>query len=159
MYDLLTVSGFVKQLEGNRRSRALFSAFTLVEVVISVAILALCLGGIVYGHVLQARRAEWSAYSLAGQSLASQAIEQARSAQWDPQAWPVIDELPPTNFFKVEQLDLLRSGVPVSATNFIRITEVSTNPPLRQIEVACTWMFMNRGPFTNTMISLRAPDQ
>jgi type II secretory pathway pseudopilin PulG len=149
----------MKNLEANRRSRAGFSAFSLVEVVISVAILALCLGGIVYGYVLQAHRAEWSAYSLAAQSLASQAIEQARSAQWDPQAWPVIDELPPTNFFTVEQLDMLRSGLPVSATNFITITEVSTNPPLRQIEVACTWMFMNRGPFTNTMISLRAADQ
>ncbi|HKS37126.1 MAG TPA: prepilin-type N-terminal cleavage/methylation domain-containing protein [Verrucomicrobiae bacterium] len=147
------------KLEANRRFRVCFSAFTLVEVVISVAILALCLAGIVYGYVLQARRAEWSAYSLAAQSLASQAIEQARSAQWDPQAWPVIDELPPTNYSTVEPLDVLRSGAPVGATNFVTVTDVSTNPPLRQIRVACTWMFLDRGPFTNFMIGLRAPDQ
>jgi prepilin-type N-terminal cleavage/methylation domain-containing protein len=148
----------VKKLEDNGRPRAC-SAFTLVEVVVSVAILALCLGGVVYGYVLQAQRAEWSAYSLAAQSLASQGIEQARSAQWKPQLWPVIDELPPTNFSTVEQLDMPRSGFPVNATNFVTIIEVSTNPPLRQIRVACTWMFVNRGPFTNTMISLRAADQ
>lgn len=146
-------------LKISRRFRFNDAAFTLVEVVISVAILALCLAGIVYGYVLQARRAEWSAYSLAAQSLASQVIEQARSAQWDPQAWPIIDELPPTNYATVEQLDMLRSGLPVSATNFVTITDVSTNPPLRQISVDCTWMFLDRGPFTNTMISLRAPDQ
>ena len=133
--------------EANRRSRACFSGFTLVEVVISIAILALCLAGIVYGYVLQAQRAEWSAYSLAAQSLASQEIEQARSAQWDPQAWPVIDELPPTNFFTVEPLDIPMSGAPVNATNFVTITQVSTN--LRTWSPLATNTFTS-GSFTVT---------
>jgi len=145
------------QIEEKRCSRT--SAFTLVEVVIAVAILALTFSGVIYGYVLSAQRAEWSAYSLAAESLASQGVEQVRSAKWDPGAWPLIDELPPTNFATVETLDVPMSGTPVYATNRISVSNVSTNPSIRQIRVDCAWMFVKRGPFTNTMITFRAPDQ
>ena len=145
------------QIEEKRCSRT--SAFTLVEVVIAVAILALTFSGVIYGYVLSAQRAEWSAYSLAAESLASQGVEQVRSAKWDPGAWPLIDELPPTNFATIETLDVPMSGTPVYATNGISISNVSSNPPIRQIRVDCAWMFVKRGPFTNTMITFRAPDQ
>jgi hypothetical protein len=36
---------------------------------------------------------------------------------------------------------------------------ISSNPPLRQIRADCVWTFMNRRLFTNTIITLRAPDQ
>ncbi len=134
-------------------------AFTLVEVVIAVAILSLTFAGVIYGYVLSAQRAEWSAYSLAAQSLAAQGVEQVRSAKWDPGTWPLIDELPPTNFTTVEMLDVPMSGSPVFATNAISVSDVSTNPPVRQIRVDCRWMFVKRGPFTNTTITFRAPDQ
>jgi len=144
---------------GGRRSSLKKSAFTLVEVVMAIAIVALGFAGIISCYTISAQRAEWTGQSFAAQSLASQGAEQVRAAKWDPQAWPVVDELPPTNFFTVEPLDIPRSGQPVYATNYIAISDVSTNPPLRQIRVDCVWLFAARRQFTNTMITFRAADQ
>jgi prepilin-type N-terminal cleavage/methylation domain-containing protein len=133
--------------------------FTLVEVVITLAIVALVIGGIIYAYVMAAQRAEWSAYSLAAHSVAMQSLEQSRAAKWDPQAWPVVDEQGLTNFIQIEPLDVPVAGTPIFATNFVQITQVSANPPLRQIRADCVWPFVTRGTFTNTVITLRAPDQ
>src|SRR6188508_1429100 len=99
-------------LRGNSYQAKRRTAFTLAEVVIALAILAILIQGIVFGYISSARRAEWSAHSLAAQSLACQGVEQARAAKWDPQAWPVVDELPPTNFSQTETLDIPISGEP-----------------------------------------------
>lgn len=146
------------------RSRSRECGFTLAEVVISTAIILVTLAGVIYGYVKTTDRAEWSAYSLAAQSLASQGVEQARAAKWDPQAWPPIDEMGITNFIQIEQLDVPKKGPPVLATNFIAVTLVSSNPPLKQLRADCVWVLKyrppgNRGPFTNTVITFRAPDQ
>lgn len=138
--------------------------FTLAEVVISTAIILMTLGGVIYGYIKTTARAEWSAYSLAAQSLAVQGVEQARAAKWDPQAWPPIDELGTTNFMQVEQLDVPKKGPPVLATNFVTVSLVSSNPPLKELRTDCVWMLRNGpssniGPFTNTVITLRAADQ
>lgn len=141
------------------------SGFTLAEVVISVAILAAVIQGVILGYTASARRAEWSAHSLAAQSLASQGAEQARSARWDTQAWPQgvgpgqADELGLTNYFRTDTLDIPANGQPLVVTNYVSITTVSVNPPLRQIRSDCAWRFMNRGWFTNTVILLRTSDQ
>ena len=135
------------------------SGFTVAEVVITIAILALVVQGTVVGYVLSAQRAEWSAYSMAAQSLAMQAVEQARAAKWDPQAWPASDELGTTSFAQVVVLDVPVVGTPVYATNYVRISTVSANPPLRELRADCVWKLIQRGPFTNTLITLRAPDQ
>lgn len=135
------------------------AGFTLAEVVIALAIVAMTMGGIVYGYLMSAKRAEWAAYSLAAQSLAAQGVEQMRAAQWAPEAWPVIDQMPPTNFATVEPLDVPVSGIAVLATNYHAITQVSASPPLRQLRVDCVWMFGTRGPYTNSVATFRAPDQ
>ena len=132
------------------------SGFTLAEVVMAMAILSIVIEGVIYGYLHSSWRAEWNGYSLAAQSLASQGVEQARAAQWDPL---VKDELPPTNYVEVDTLDLPQSGQPVYATNYISITTVTVNPPLRQIQASCVWRFANRGVFTNTVTTLRARDQ
>lgn len=124
----------------------------------AIFVLAILMGGVIYGYVGSAQRAEWSAHSLAAQSLASQGVEQARAARWDPQAWPVVDELPPTNYSTVETLDIPVSGQPQFATNFVSVELFSTNPPLRRLRTDCVWRFFRRGLFTNTVITLRAPD-
>jgi type II secretory pathway pseudopilin PulG len=154
----LTSSGVV------RTPAARESGFTLAEVVISTAIILLTLGGVIYGYVKTTARAEWSAYSLAAQSLAMQGIEQTRAAKWDPQAWPPIDELGATNFIQVEQLDVPKKGPPVLATNFVSVTLVSLDPPLKELRADCVWVLRSGpgqriGPFTNTVITLRAADQ
>ncbi len=104
--------------------------FTLTEVVIAMAVLAIVIQGVIYGYIDSSRRAEWNGHSLAAQSLASQGVEQARAAKWDPQAWPVVDELPPTKFVEVATLDLPLAGQAGYAKNFVSITTVSLNPPL-----------------------------
>jgi len=138
--------------------------FTLTEVVVAVVIIALTFGMVIYGYLRTADRAEWSSYSFAAQSLAMQGIEQARAAKWDPQAWPVVDELGVTNFTQVEPLDVPVAGEPVMGTSYISITTVSIDPPLRQLRADCVWFMRPRpakivGPFTNTAVTLRAPDQ
>ena len=142
--------------KGSRRRAA---AFTLPELVISAAIAAVSVGGIIYGYVMSAQSAEWSAYHLAANSLALQKMEQARAAKWDRQATPIVDEL--TNFpVSVEVLDIPISGTNlVYATNVTTITTVSTIPPLKMIRVDCSWRFASRSVFTNTIVTYRAPDQ
>jgi prepilin-type N-terminal cleavage/methylation domain-containing protein len=137
--------------------------FTLAEVIISLGIAGLVFGGILAGYMGLTNRAQWSAYSLAAQSLATQGVEQARAAKWDPQAYPPIDETGLTNFAVVEQLDVPVSvGNTVYATNYISISAVSAAPPLRQLKADCVWILPSRAirtVFTNTAITLRAPDQ
>jgi Tfp pilus assembly protein PilV len=147
------------------RNRNTISGLTLAEVVMSVGILALVIQGMILGYVKLTQQAEWSARSLAAQSLAFQGAEQARAAKWDPQAWPQgtglgsSDELGVTNYAQTGTLDIPANGQPLIVTNFVSVTTVSANPPLRQIRSDCVWRFMNRGLFTNTVITLRAPDQ
>lgn len=136
-------------------------AFTLIEVVISSAIAALMIGACVYGYVLSAQRAEWSAYSLAAASQAMQRLEQARAAKWDPLGFPPVDELVPANFpLEANILDIPISGTNrVLATNLTTIELVSTNPPLKLIRVDCVWPFTDGSTFTSTVQTYRAPDQ
>ena len=140
-------------------------AFTLTEVALSLAVAAFAFGGVISGYVMSAYEAEWSAYSLAAHSLAMQGVEQARAAKWDPQAWPPIDELGVTNYTQVSPLDIpVAGGNPVWATNYIRVSSALTAPPLRQLRADCVWAmnragFTSGGPFTNTVVTLRAPDQ
>ncbi len=135
------------------------SGFTLAELVITTGVAALVVHGIILSYVMSAQRAEWSAYSLAAHSLAMQSVEQARAAKWDPQAWPLSDELGVTNFSRTDTLDVPVTGAPQIATNFVSVTTAQTNPPLRQIRADCVWAFGSRGVFTNTIVTLRAPDQ
>lgn len=135
--------------------------FTLPEVVISLAISVIAFSGIIYAYINTAERAEWSAYSLAAQSLAMQRIEQARAAKWDPLGYPAVDDLIAANF--TNEINIL--DIPISkknivyATNITAITVISTNPPLKMIRSDCVWNFMGRRNFTNTVITYRGPDQ
>ncbi|MGC3960325.1 MAG: prepilin-type N-terminal cleavage/methylation domain-containing protein [Verrucomicrobiota bacterium] len=141
-----------------RRSQA---GMTLVEVVFSLTIGGMVFGGILLGYVHSANRSEWSAYHLAAQASASQRLETARAAKWDTQSAPAVDMLVAANFPPtVEILDVPQSGTNVTyTTNFVFITNVSADPPLKMIRVESIWHFRARGLFTNTTATYRAPDQ
>ncbi len=144
-----------------QRARIKERAFSLAEQVIALAISFILISGVVSGFIQTTRQAEWSAYSLAAQSLASQSLEQCRAAKWDPRAYPAVDQLIASNFppsVQVLDIPLTKSNI-VYATNLITISTVSQNPALKMISVQCTWTFLNRGVFTNTVASYRAPDQ
>ena len=137
-------------------------AFTLAEVVIAMAITVMSLGGVIMGYIFAMRQAEWSAYSLAAQSLANQRLEQTRAAKWDPRASPPVDEVVANNFPTVPTnvLDMPVSGTNMAyATNFTTISDVTNGGyPLKLIRVDCVWSFRER-VFSNTIATYRAPDQ
>lgn len=134
---------------------------TLTEVVISMAVTALAIGGMVSGYLFSVERAEWSARSGAAQRLAAQRIEQVRAAKWDSLASPVVDDVVSSNF----PVQVAPLGVPSTletglfATNTTTITVVSEDPPLKMVRVDCWWPFLSRGLFTNTLVTYRSPDQ
>jgi len=152
------------------------AAFTLAEVLIATTILALALGGILYGYGAANDLSEWSSMSLAAQSMAAQGMEQARCAQWNSQQYPYAsgpgtgDELPVTNVVGGTwstnysgtnyAMDVPATGTPFYATNFITLTTVQIAPPLRMIRSDCVWTFpRSQKIFTNSMVTYRAPDQ
>lgn len=140
------------------------NGFTLTEVIISQAIAGLVFAGVLAGFVQSSTRAEWSAYSLAAQSLAMERLEQARAAKWDPLAYPPVDKLVATNFpVMVSIMDIPVVGTNFSyATNITLIKEISVYPPLKHIQVSCVWAFVSAGKrklFTNTVAVMRGPDQ
>ena len=134
---------------------------TLVEVLVSMLVLGIMITGVVNGFIQSHRTAEWTAYSLAAQSVAMQPLEQARAAKWDPYASTPINEV--TNLPTITTSNIL--DIPMSGTNFVYATNritvrmVAGNPPLQEIAVECTWHFFNRRVFTNSVITYRAPGQ
>jgi len=137
-------------------------AFTLVEVVMSIAILALVMAGLIYGYVQTNYRAEWSSMSLAAQSLASKAVEQALAAKWDIHSGNsgtgpgTSDELPPTNYMRTNTMFIAGTGQSLIVTNYVSITQPYNNPPVRQIRADCVWQFQSTGNwFSNTVVTWR----
>lgn len=160
------------------------SAFTLVEVVTAICIMALVFGGIIKAYIQTTRRAEWSGYSLAAQALAGQQLEVARSGVWDPSVGKnEITNMPMVSWnwyytnstktgigygYTTNVLDL-----PVSGTNYILATNYITvrifymngltNPPvqLQMVRVDTVWPF-GKGKatryFTNSVASYYAQD-
>jgi len=130
----------------------------------------------IYGYVEANRVAEWSSQSLAAMSYASQGMERMRSAQWCAEEFVTtgqgtVDVLQPymktqsdgtfgywTN--ETDYLDVPTTGALINVTNYLYVTWLSTNPPLRRIVSQVVWTFRPTGQlFTNTMVTLRAPDQ
>lgn len=136
------------------------NAFTLPEVIISLLILGIMVVGIVLTYIQAHRTAEWSSYSLAANAIAMKPVEQIRAAQWDAYRYPQIDKTTNVAMKSTNQLDLSLTGTNIVwATNRVVLTNISTHPPLKMIYVETTWTFMNRGVFTNSILTFRAPDQ
>jgi hypothetical protein len=137
-----------------------------VEVFIAFGIMMMVLSGVFFAYSQADRVAEWSSMSLAAQSFASQGLEAARSAQWDTQAETNGDELPATNWGtpvlppRTNSLDVPQSGAALVVTNYIYETTNQDSPPLREIKSVVVWTFPLTGnQFTNTVVTLRAPDE
>lgn len=141
----------------NRNSRG----YTLVEAIISAGIAGVSIGGIVWGYLLVGQRTDWSTCSAAAHLMVVKGLEQTRAAKWDPLGYPPVNELDPTNFpVRTDPLEIPAVGIEeVRATNTITIRDIQTDPPLKMIRVDCTWSLAGRGPFTNTVMTYRAPDQ
>ncbi len=136
-------------------------AFTLVEVVVSMMLVGVSMGGILSMYAQSALRTECSAHMLAAQMMAVGGLEQVRAAKFDPRGAPPVDQLYSTNFpQRVDVLDVgYASTVTTWATNTTTIIMASTNPIVKMVRVDCTWSFPNKGVITNTVYTYRAPNQ
>jgi type II secretory pathway pseudopilin PulG len=137
------------------------AAFTLAEVCVSAAIAAVVIGAIIYGYVMASTRADWSALSLAAESLAVQGMEQLRACKYDPKAAAPVDQLVAANFPpQTNMLDLPVSGTNVVwATNFFTIATSASMPNVKCLRVDCVWRWPIRAAlFTNTIVTYRGPD-
>jgi type II secretory pathway pseudopilin PulG len=155
------------------------AAFSLIEVMIAFLVFGLVTAGILYGYVQANRIAEWSSMSLGAQSYASQGIEQALAAKWDTEANGEVlaDFLPPvsftqatnwiiksgTTYTQIDTNDVPQSGAPLLLTNYVTvgyIDSLTNGPYLREVKSQVVWRFPLTGKFfTNTIVTLRAPDQ
>lgn len=139
------------------------AGFTLAEVVIAMAIAMIVFAGIIGSYIHGCYRAEWAGYSLAAQALAIQQIEQAKSAKWDIQDIPVVNEITNLPAVSASQLDLPISGTNITwATNFISILPL-TNGPVSYyfVRVDTVWPFVWRNQvkyYTNTVADYFAPE-
>jgi Tfp pilus assembly protein PilV len=161
--------------------RAGCAGFSLVEILIAFLLFGMTVSGLIYGYEQANRLAEMSSMSLAAQSLAQQGMEQARSAQWDSQQYPptngpgTSDEIrmftnsgfctngavdSHTNYSQTDFLDVPSTGAQIPITNYISVTNISLNPPLRQIRSDVVWTLPLDGKsYTNTVVTQRAPDE
>lgn len=160
-------------------------AFTLAEVVISVAVIGVIFAGILAGYIQSARRAEWSGYSLAAEALSIQQLEQARAAVWDQgtglneitnltlTGWTrqIVNGRPVVKGYSWGALDLPVNGGSAAAkraTNFVTVSVIplnnTTNPPVtvQMVRVDTVWVFYGFGGikrvYTNTTVNYFAPD-
>ena len=154
---------FAYKYNGNRSA-----AFTLAELVIAIAILAMSISGLICGYIQVNYRSEFSAMSLGAQSLTVRSVEQARAAKWDLHSQTggtgngTADEMPPTNFVTIytNALVVPATGQSVSVTNYVAISTISTNPPVRMIRSDCVWRAPLSGSwFSNTVVTYRSSDQ
>jgi type II secretory pathway pseudopilin PulG len=153
-------------------------AFTLVEVVVAAAIVALVFGGIINAYILSAQRAEWSGYSLAAQALSMRALEQARAAKWDTSLGAQVDQiLIGSNGFPAMTTTILDLPISITTSNAVRVTNYlslvnvplpasytkvysfgSTNPYVKMLRSDTVWPFKGK-MFTNTVATIIAPDE
>jgi len=61
---------------------------------------------------------------------------------------------------EVDYLDVPTTGDQINVTNFLLVTQIHTNPTVRQIVSQVVWTFGLTGKtYTNAIVTLRAPDQ
>jgi type II secretory pathway pseudopilin PulG len=152
----------VKSAPVTRSSLRGVAAFTLAEVVVCLAIVALVFGGIITGYMQGAYRAEWAGYNLAAQAQAIQQIEQAKTAVWDNAHNEFTNILQQT----WGTLDLPINGTNrVYITNYVQVTtnQISSSPLIYiyMVKVDTVWPYLRKGLkvyYTNTVADYFAPD-
>ena len=152
--------------------------FTLVEVVIALAIITLLFNGILTSYVQANRSAEWAGYSLAAQAIGIQQIEQARSGVWDYSigkneltnlslsGWTYNPTTKVGTGYTISVLDVPISGTNVVVvTNFVTVKTLNltgfTNVQVQMVAVDTVWPFFTRSGtrlFTNRNASYFGPD-
>lgn len=172
---------FARRQPVQRRNEAGF-ILSLTEVLISVVIVAIVFGTIINGHLVGAKRTEWTGCSLAAQSSGVEFLEQARAAVWDIS----VNKNEVTNMtllskkynsstatwtgYTTNIMDIPWKGTNyVIATNYVSIQDIFANNlsnvpvHLMVVRVDTVWPFKGWGNFTlkyytNSICTFIAPD-
>jgi type II secretory pathway pseudopilin PulG len=142
------------------RGRGKAHAFTLVEIAVALGVAALMMAGMFKGYTMASRRAQFSSFQLAANSMAMQQMESIVAATWVVSGTSVTNIFSPT----LTNTQISALGVPSSGTNLVygtnyaTVKQLSTYPPYLMVQVSCVWNFMGMGIFTNTVAVLRSPD-
>ena len=134
-------------------------AFTLMEVAMCMFIAMITCGAIMKCYVLASRRSLWASCSLAANAMVMKQVEQAMGANWILGSGTVELFSLSTNVTTANlEMPISQTNV-VYCTNYISITQLSTNPPYAMIKVNCVWSFMDLGVFTNSVAVIRGPNR
>jgi hypothetical protein len=139
------------------------STYSLAELVMAIAIVALVLDGMTVAYTQTTHCAQWTGCSLAAQALASQQLEQARSAVWDPSISISKNELTNLNLSSWSYSGGVLTGytwtnldIPISSTNAERATNYVTVRMLYLNGIAsplARCLFASRRAFWNSACS------
>jgi prepilin-type N-terminal cleavage/methylation domain-containing protein len=134
---------------------------TLAEVMMALAITGLTLASVISGYVYCMTSNVKAELMQAAHAKALERLEQTRGAVWAPNRAVPQDDLVSTNFPDlVVTLDLPGNGTNgTSATIQTLIAPISANPPMRKVHVDCIWQFQGSEWVTNSIETIRAPDQ
>lgn len=136
---------------------------TLVEVMMATCVFALVFGSVITALRLANYRAFWATCDLEAGKQAEQQMEQMQAAQWDITASPTIDEVVSNNFTNTTSVLLAytNNAPPVISTNWVTIATLpnTANPLYKVMTSSVAWMFEGKGPYTNSLTTIRALDQ
>jgi hypothetical protein len=134
---------------------------TLVEVIVALAVTGLTLSGMVSGYVYCMTSTVKTELMQASHAKALERLEQTRSAVWAPNRAIPQDDLVITNFpALVVTLDLPGADpTGTQATIRTTIASISSSPPMRSVHVDCIWNFRGSEWVTNSIETIREPDQ
>jgi prepilin-type N-terminal cleavage/methylation domain-containing protein len=134
---------------------------TLVEVIVALAITGLTLSGMISGYVYCMSSTVKTELMQAAHAKALERLEQTRSAVWAPNRAVPQDDLVATNFPDLAViLDLPGASTNgTQATIRTTIASISSSPPTRSVHVDCIWNFRGGQWETNSVETIRAPDQ
>ncbi len=151
----------MKILTTTPRNRRSLAGFALEEVVVALSIVGITTSAAISGYVHVGKRSDWASRSLAADTAAIRRMEQIRVARWDTLAASATDQVVEANFPPTElALDIpQKDSVPVRGTLRTTIQQISSNPPLKMVQVDCVWASLDGRSFTNKLISYRAPNQ
>jgi type II secretory pathway pseudopilin PulG len=141
--------------QGNRGE----SGFTLVEYLVCFMIGTFSITTIATGYVIASQRTAYLTASAVAQRVAKERMEEVCRARWDLYCNPPINDIPSMAGTYAVSLRLLQAGADdvVPATVTTAVTALGGGPPLQMIRVDCVWSYMGRGPYTNTVVTFRAP--
>jgi len=136
------------------------AGMTLIEVVIALLIAGLTVAGVISGYIYCMTSAVRTELMEAAHSQALARIEQTRSAVWAPNRSQAVDDLVASNFPNIQvTLDLPGTNGGTVATIQTTIAQISANPALRKIHVDAIWNFRGNEWVTNSIETVRSPDQ